>query len=205
MPRIRYRSQLKRNVGGFTLLELMIVVAIVACLAAVAMVAYNRHLRRGKVIAAREFVSQIQTRQETYFQQFGWYCDASGGASFFPTLTAPEPQPKSWASAPTGFANLGVRASNGTTEIAVMVRASDPAANHALTGDAYAASLGIPAQPVSGMPHPWYYVIAHGDFDHSESTYPNGGCTTVLSTSGECTTLTATSARSTIIVHNEGK
>ncbi|MGQ0653170.1 MAG: type IV pilin protein [Betaproteobacteria bacterium] len=53
--------------AGFTLIELMIAVAIVGILAAVAYPSYQSYLRRAQRSAAEQLMLQIQTRQEQYF------------------------------------------------------------------------------------------------------------------------------------------
>lgn len=53
--------------GGFTLVELMAVVAIIGVLAAVALPSYRDVLRRSNRSAAEQLMLQIQTRQEQYF------------------------------------------------------------------------------------------------------------------------------------------
>ena len=51
---------------GFTLIELMIVVAIVAILSAVAMPSYLDYLRRGKRVDARSLIQAASLDQERY-------------------------------------------------------------------------------------------------------------------------------------------
>src|SRR5690606_1858627 len=53
---------------GFTLIELMITVAIIAILAAVAVPSYQDYVRRGKVTEATATLAQFRIKMEQYFQ-----------------------------------------------------------------------------------------------------------------------------------------
>lgn len=55
-----------RKVRGFTLIELMIVVAIVAIIAAIAIPAYNEQVRKGRRAEALGTVGDLQMRQERW-------------------------------------------------------------------------------------------------------------------------------------------
>ena len=57
---------MKANPKGFTLIELMIVLAIVGVLAAIAMPSYDAYLRRGSRAAAQAFMMQISGKQAQY-------------------------------------------------------------------------------------------------------------------------------------------
>lgn len=57
---------MKRN--GFTLIELMIVVAVVGILAAVALPSYNSYLARGKITDAMAALAEYRVKMEQYFQ-----------------------------------------------------------------------------------------------------------------------------------------
>ncbi|HEX6267539.1 MAG TPA: type IV pilin protein [Burkholderiales bacterium] len=56
-----------RRAGGFTLMELMITVAIVAILAAVALPSYTNYVQRGKITEAVSTLSELRLRAEKYF------------------------------------------------------------------------------------------------------------------------------------------
>jgi type IV pilus assembly protein PilE len=53
--------------GGFTLLEVMIVVAIVGILAAIALPNYSDYVKRGKIIEATQRLSDARTKFEQFY------------------------------------------------------------------------------------------------------------------------------------------
>lgn len=57
-----------RTARGFTLIELMITVAIVAILAAVALPAYNDYILRSKLQEASTNLSQLRVKMEQFYQ-----------------------------------------------------------------------------------------------------------------------------------------
>jgi prepilin-type N-terminal cleavage/methylation domain-containing protein len=197
--------------GGFTLIELMIVVVIIAVLAAVAIVAYTRHLKSSRLVDAKSFIAGVQSRQEMYFQQWGYYCDASGAYNNYTTdtwypSTATGPFAQTWAADPgNNWIPLGARPESGTSYFQFLVRASAPPA-HALAGSA--ATLGIPTQPTASdagliQPHPWYYVVGRANLDGGAGC--SGGAPWVPGNEDECTFLWSTSARGEIVVGSEGR
>ena len=66
------------RVKGFTLIEVMIVVAIVAVLAAIALPNYSDYIKRGKIIEATSALSDARTRFNQFFLDHRTYvggCD----------------------------------------------------------------------------------------------------------------------------------
>ena len=72
---------------GFTLVELMVTVAIVGILSAVALPAYNSYLKRSRVPAALDALSSYLTRMEQRFQDSGTYANGAACAASLPTAT----------------------------------------------------------------------------------------------------------------------
>jgi len=71
--------------AGFTLLEMMIVVAIIGILSAIAIPAFRSYIQRSRTAEAFTFLGEIRQRQEAYRAEFGQYCSVSGppgGGSF---------------------------------------------------------------------------------------------------------------------------
>jgi len=70
--------------GGFTMLETMVVVAIVAILAAVALPSYAGYVKRAHILEAVARLSDAREQMETYFQDARSYVDGSGACGAAP-------------------------------------------------------------------------------------------------------------------------
>ena len=57
-----------RSNSGFTLIEVMITVAIVAILAAIAVPSYNEYVQRARITEATSQLSDMRNKMEQYFQ-----------------------------------------------------------------------------------------------------------------------------------------
>jgi len=68
-----------KKTRGFTLIEIMVVVAIVAILAAIAIPSYQAHLRKGRRANAESFLSDVASRQQQYMLDARGY--ALGGTA----------------------------------------------------------------------------------------------------------------------------
>jgi type IV pilus assembly protein PilE len=79
------RHAAPRRARGFTLIEVMITVAIVAILSAIALPAYNAYVQRSRVPAALDALSALATRLEQRYQDTGNYADADACGVALPT------------------------------------------------------------------------------------------------------------------------
>lgn len=75
---------MKRKSSGFTLIELMIVVAVIGILSAIAYPAYNNYVARGKVTEAHSLLSDYNARLEQYYQDNRNYGTAGGACGATP-------------------------------------------------------------------------------------------------------------------------
>jgi type IV pilus assembly protein PilE len=76
---------------GFTLLELLVVVGVVAILASVAYPSYNDYVVRGRLAEGMSTLSDGRVKMEQYFQDNRTYAAASPAANGCPSATIPVP------------------------------------------------------------------------------------------------------------------
>ena len=74
--------------AGYTLLELMVVVAIIATLAAIALPSYAAYVQRSRILDAVTRLADIRARMEDYFQDERLYVDGTGHCGVTPIASA---------------------------------------------------------------------------------------------------------------------
>jgi type IV pilus assembly protein PilA len=70
-------QKMRRSQGGFTLIELMIVVAIIGILAAIAIPAYQDYVKRSKLSEVLYIFDAVATGATEYYSSVGFFPDSS--------------------------------------------------------------------------------------------------------------------------------
>ena len=180
---------------AFTLIELMIVVAIIGVLAVVAGTAYRRYMDSGRTAEAMAMLGEIRAKEEAYRAEFSSYAGWSNGAetasATLPTVDGgcsvgtKEPCAKAIPTTNAIWTNLGINAGKNMLYCGYIVNAD--LANKTVTGtmgkDIITANSGT-ATPAT----PWWYAIAMCDNDGTSgtnATFATAFDTTVVSAQNE--------------------
>jgi prepilin-type N-terminal cleavage/methylation domain-containing protein len=143
---------------GFTLVEMMIVVALVAILASIAIYAFGGSVRSSKATEIHGVFAEIRNRQQQYYNEFNEFV-STGAADTDYHPTPPSPASKTIAPLPATWQSLRLQPSKTSLYcgyVTIAGRAGD-ASNIGAT----AALFGFSAAPARD----WYYIIAECDFD----------------------------------------
>ncbi|MDY0001841.1 MAG: prepilin-type N-terminal cleavage/methylation domain-containing protein [Polyangia bacterium] len=155
---------------GFSIVELLIVVAVIGILSAVGVVAYNRYVNRSRQSEVFAMIGAIRSAQEAYKAESSRYLGTgTSETDFYPVLgsSGREPSRKSWdpaAHGKTSWQSLAVSSPSKGLYCGYVVVAG--AAND-LTG---AGARGITLFNNQAPSRAWYYIRAECDFDGKSGT-----------------------------------
>ena len=137
---MRYRSSIDTtNHGskGFTLIELMIVVAIIGILSAIAVPSYRDYVLRGYLVDATTALSSLRARMEQHFQDNRSYANVTG----FPSPCVSSTVGK-FSITCTPTATTYAATATGTGPAAGFIFTIDQQNNQATTASAWSGSTG---------------------------------------------------------------
>jgi type IV pilus assembly protein PilA len=141
------RSATSRARAGFSLIELMIVVAIVGILAAVAIPSFRTYIQKSKTTEAVTFLGEIRQREESYRAEFGTYCAAPVAPRATPTADS-----VAWSVAANSEWNQLGAAPDSAVRFTYQVLAGAP------------GTAGPAGSNITGNDF-WYVARATGDLD----------------------------------------
>lgn len=79
---------MKKDEKGFTLIEMMIAVAIVGILSVVAFSAYNKYIYNSKFIEATSVLTNVKNKAEQYFQDNNSYTNLCSASSITSAISS---------------------------------------------------------------------------------------------------------------------
>lgn len=144
--------------AGFTLIEILIAVAIVGVLAGLAVMTFGKQTRKARAAEVQAIFAELRNREEQYHLENGVYF--STGADESDTHpAAPGPQAQAFAPLPATWAPLRVKAPMANVYCGYVVLAGTGGDGTNL--GAKAGEFGMAAAPATD----WYYLLAHCDLD----------------------------------------
>jgi prepilin-type N-terminal cleavage/methylation domain-containing protein len=158
---------------GFTMVELMITVAVVGILATLATWGVTKYIRLSKASEATQMIGAFKVAQETYKSDMFSYLDVSGAnailpGSYYPDISTTEQKGRAWlqvegSETPVGLRikQLGVVAEGPVYFIYACAAGSGTQvpAGHQL------AITTVDSWPTQATGQPWYVVNARADLD----------------------------------------
>lgn len=156
---------MQRRQAGFTLIELMMVVAILGVLATVAVPKYISYVYQSKTAEAVGFLSEIKARQEAYRADFGQYCDVSKSPTAWYPSSTPTDRAQTWddtSEMGKNWIQLGAVPPGRQVLFSYVTVAGNPGTTPSSAG--FASDLGYTGNDF------WFVSRALGNLDN-DSTY----------------------------------
>ena len=158
---MRLNARPTHSSRGFTLIELMITVVIMAVLATVAVYGVTRYIAQAKTSEATKMLGDIKAAEESYRNDHDAYLDVTGDlATFYPTNSDPGQIKVAWGGGAIGsrFDALGVSVSGP-----VLFQYACSAGSAIQIPDAVGSDITIGNWPSAAIDQPWYAVKAVAD------------------------------------------
>jgi len=174
-----------RKSGGFTLVELLTVVAITGVLATIGTILVRQHFKYAKTAEAVSIIQAIRVAEEARRAETGTYqsCSSNTGTPWYPAK--PDASLRPWVNTThqdwAGWRPLSISQPDGT-RFGFLVHAGIPGGT--MPRLAISGTPVVPAQP-----EPWYVIQAAGDQDKD----------------GIFTLIVASSFSSELYVENDGE
>ena len=181
MPRLSrelLRAAANRKVRGFTVVELLAVVAMIGILSALAIVGYRKYMTSARTGEAKDIIGAIRIAEESYRAETMGYLNCSPSNGWYPA--PPDGKKRHWTQTHADaqcwkMLNVNVDA---PTSFGFIVNAGVPGGTAPAPMTCLAAAVAWP-QPIT---EPWYVVQATGDNDTSST---GKSCFVASSFSGE--------------------
>ena len=149
----------KKTQSGFTMIELMVTVAIIGILAAVALASTTRKSKGDSEVNA--FFAELRVRQEQYQLEYGRYVSTgTSETDTFPVTASAKAQPL--GTLPALWTALKVRPPESKARCGYVVIAGTPTDN---PGPMATGQFGF-VKPAKN----WFYILAHCDLDGNSAT-----------------------------------
>jgi prepilin-type N-terminal cleavage/methylation domain-containing protein len=168
-----------RRAAGFTMLELMMVVAIVGILAVVAVVSYTKVMRKANASEIPEMFGELKSREEAYKAEFGIYlplcwsktsttsdgkdCNETTDDDYWPRPLPGKGQRMDANPMPARWAALRVHIGKGLfCQYKVIAGLANEMSAMGPTGKSMFSATVAPGRS-------WYYLMAQCDWDGNTS------------------------------------